>query len=309
MAFGFRYLVTAACLLLSAPTVFAQSETDYSQVQERVAELKSSIPSQEQDNSFKIEQEEFERMRQQLIDAENSIVQEAAASTSDDELKIYEEEEILKNEIKAAATIKNSAAMPQAISEEITQKPINTDYKISNSVPKKPTLTTSNDKVTILEQELQDARNKLLVAEAEIERLNNLISNQKSAQPAAKNDSALVFSTAYGAQETTESDNYDLVITVVTDKTSLRGGPDKSAIRIMELSKGARLKVEDRQGDWFRITTKSGTRAWVSAKDVAFGPTDSASPTNTVRIRPIAIEQSDEEARAFDLIKNHTKNK
>jgi hypothetical protein len=249
-------------------------------------------------------------MRQQLIEAENSIVKEATLETSSIDIKAADQISETTNQLKNLSDTEIDLQEPQAQEAALTNTLSEKPYSISQAktkIVKAANTAEPSDKIIVLEQELQDARNKLLVAEAEIERLNNLVSNQKSPQPIAKNDSALVFSTAYGAKESAEEDNYELVVTVVADKTSLRGSPDKSAMRIMELSEGARLKVEDRQGDWFRITTKSGTRAWVSAKDVAFGPTDSASPTNTVRIRPIAVEQSDEEARAFDLIKNHSK--
>ncbi len=61
------------------------------------------------------------------------------------------------------------------------------------------------------------------------------------------------------------------VATVVVDKAQLRTGPGKDNSPLMAVSKGTRLVIETRQGDWYRVVAPSGARAWVSSDIVAFG--------------------------------------
>lgn len=75
------------------------------------------------------------------------------------------------------------------------------------------------------------------------------------------------------------------VATVVSEKANLRTGPGADNSPLMSVTRGTRLVVETKQGDWYRVISPTGTRAWVSSDVVAFGPTSQSSPTRTVRIR------------------------
>ncbi|MCB0322087.1 MAG: SH3 domain-containing protein [Bdellovibrionales bacterium] len=56
----------------------------------------------------------------------------------------------------------------------------------------------------------------------------------------------------------------DVVILEVTgSKVNLRSGPGEEHSPIMQVQEGTRLTVEDREGDWYRVFTPTGARAFV----------------------------------------------
>ncbi len=59
-----------------------------------------------------------------------------------------------------------------------------------------------------------------------------------------------------------------LIVEVIVGKAKLRNGPGKEHGVMMNVSKGARLTVEDKLGEWYRILTPTGSRAYVSSKVV-----------------------------------------
>ncbi len=71
------------------------------------------------------------------------------------------------------------------------------------------------------------------------------------------------------------------IVTVTADKVHLRTGPGKENSPLMAVTKGMRLAVETRNGDWFRVMTPNGARAWISSDVVAFGVPE---PTNSSRL-------------------------
>lgn len=75
------------------------------------------------------------------------------------------------------------------------------------------------------------------------------------------------------------------VATVTAEKAFLRTGPGKDNSPLMSVGQGTKLVVETRAGEWFRVITPTGTRAWVVSEVLAFSPDYSSRPTSTVRIR------------------------
>jgi hypothetical protein len=172
-------------------------------------------------------------------------------------------------------------------------------------------LETFQRKLREATKELEESRNRLMIAETEVERLsisleqrnrNNLArvapgvgqvqpvrayrAPQQASAPAsaAQHRSAAVPQRSSAVSESTKVKADMLVATVVADKANLRSGAGKNNSPLMTVSRGTRLAVETRTGDWYRVITPTGTRAWVNAEVLSFGPDNQASPTRTVRM-------------------------
>jgi hypothetical protein len=146
-------------------------------------------------------------------------------------------------------------------------------------------------RIQTLSQEVNKLRNRLLLAETEVERLSSIIDernrrqmNSISQQRNTEHSAAPVVAakrappTNSGAAPAAQDMQ---VVTVRTDKAHLRAGPGEENSPLMTVSRGTRLAVETRSGNWYRVISPAGTRAWVSADVVIFGDVD---PTRATRI-------------------------
>ena len=168
-------------------------------------------------------------------------------------------------------------------------------------------LKSSNTRASSMQKELEEARDRLMIAETEVERLSGVVKtrNQETLQkfggdtnsaPAVNKavvtqPVAPVIAPAVRREQPKVADDV-LIGTVVADKANLRTGPGKDNSPFMTVPKGARLTVETRNGEWYRVITPTGSRAWVAAEVLAFGNTNQASPSGAIRIRGynVAIE-------------------
>ncbi len=124
-----------------------------------------------------------------------------------------------------------------------------------------------------------EAQNRLMLAETEVERLSNVIDsrNRMTASKMGGNSTVSAQNAPQVSAKTAAPRTEDVpVVTVIAEKANLRTGPSGENSPLMAVSKGTRLVVEKREGEWYRVITPSGTRAWVSAEVVAFGPTDTS---------------------------------
>jgi molecular chaperone GrpE (heat shock protein) len=288
-----------ALALLIASTTSQSIAQDMQQLQEQVASLQAQEAASSEEQSFEIEQAEFEKMRMQLIQKEREI------------LNATTETEILnKPDLAPISPPSQDLAHTTAGKIDQTEQQVFSSQNGDSTTKLKRKLSENNQEIAALRAELQDLRNKLLIAESEIERLSktsSLSPIDSRTNSNRLNDDAnpsTIFSTAKERANNNSSDDSSTIITVVAESGALRTAPNSTSSIIMEVDSGARLAVDDRRGDWFRISTSSGMRAWISAAEVAFGPTNSASPSNTIRIRPSAQDQQAEEERAFELLKN-----
>ncbi len=152
-------------------------------------------------------------------------------------------------------------------------------------------LQKSDSQVSELTKQLEEAKNRLMMAETEVERLASVIEtrNRSAAMrlggtaQTAPQQAAGVTQAVQRAQIKASDDTP--VATVVSEKANLRTGPGADNSPLMSVSRGTRLVVETKHGDWYRVISPTGTRAWVSSDVVAFGPTSQSSPSSTVRIR------------------------
>lgn len=146
----------------------------------------------------------------------------------------------------------------------------------------------SESKVLTLQKQLGEAQNRLMLAETEVERLSNVLDNRNRAMTnklsgTAASSAAPAVARAALPPRAAAPDMP--VITVIADKANLRTGPGAENSPLMAVSKGTRLVVEKREGEWYRVITPSGTRAWVSAEVVAFGPDALEGPRGALRIK------------------------
>ncbi|MBX7144683.1 MAG: SH3 domain-containing protein [Oligoflexia bacterium] len=145
-------------------------------------------------------------------------------------------------------------------------------------------------KLLALQKQLSEAQNRLMLSETEVERLSSVIDNRNRATTnklsgVAASTAAATTVTRTVVQTRAPSAPDMPVITVIADKANLRTGPGAENSPLMAVSKGTRLVVEKREGEWYRVVTPSGTRAWVSAEVVAFGPDALDGPRGALRIK------------------------
>jgi len=110
-------------------------------------------------------------------------------------------------------------------------------------------------KVPALQKKLVRTQNKLLMQQAE-EELDPENAGVKASSAAA----------AIPEQAARASMNQpqDLKIVMVNvNKGKLRAGPGAEHSPVMEIAKGGRLSVEAEEGDWYRVFTPRGTRAYI----------------------------------------------
>lgn len=154
-------------------------------------------------------------------------------------------------------------------------------------------------------KELEETRNRLVIAETQVERLSGILEKLNSAKlagymgssgaavkPVTSNAAALPKNVANQSRDTNvaaaprnlKSSEQSLVGTVTAPKAFLRSGPSKEDSPIMSVSKGTRLVVETRNNEWFRVITPTGGRAWISTEMLGFGPGDQPGSDSALRI-------------------------
>ena len=170
-------------------------------------------------------------------------------------------------------------------------------------------LDTARKSARELAKELEETRNRLIIAETQVERLSSVIEERNKSSlaryspPQQKQLSSAQQSATRSyqpaRQQPAEKAADEMpVATVVADKAYLRTGPGKDNSPLMSISKGTRLAIETRQGEWYRVISPTGTRAWISSDVLAFGPTQISSPTRTVKGKGFDAGIEEEQASA-----------
>jgi hypothetical protein len=243
-----------------------------------------------------------------------------------------------KESIKASTKLTPKALPVEAktkVNANINQKAISKKEIIASDVREsdivdenttlKSTLNQQEQYIASLKAKLAKQRDELLMAEAEVERLSKLMNVKRQNTLSATTGLKLNTSTTqsevkpeeikkvtYSIQDArkaaaskaqAEKMTPDMTIaTVKSTKANLRTGPGKNNSPLMAVSKGTRLAVELRQGDWYRVISPTGMRAWVSADVVSFGSDRFSEPTRTMKIKGYS---SAAEEQAFELIKQN----
>lgn len=148
-------------------------------------------------------------------------------------------------------------------------------------------------------KELEETRNRLVIAETQVERLSGILekmNNQKlagylttepnTATARASGNQNILQHTAPVVNQVsnTKPSEESLVGIVTTQKAFLRSGPSKDDSPIMSVSKGTRLVVETRNDEWYRVITPTGGRAWISTQMLGFGPGAEAGSDSALRV-------------------------
>jgi len=223
---------------------------------------------------------------------------------SPEQEKKAEEKKPLKAKEKEKSTKTEAAAKSKASS--ITSELLGSIQKTSMELADK--LREREERISQLQRELDEARQRLIVAETEKERLAKQLETRNlsslgayatQAQPKRVTEVQLPPGAGKTHAPAVEADLP--VVTVVADKAALRTGPGPDNSPLMDVTKGTTLTVETRSGNWYRVNTPTGTRAWISADVVRFG---AAQPDSNIRVG--GFDPSVEE-QAFKLLKNREK--
>jgi hypothetical protein len=182
-------------------------------------------------------------------------------------------------------------------------------------------LQQSKDRIAALTAELDETRSRLMVAETQVERLSSVLENKASrdinvytgkqtfpAQQPVQKERGPATSPANEAPVAPRilSDSDTPLATVIVEKATLRTGPGKLSTPLMSVSYGTRLAVETREGEWFRVISPTGARAWIEGGAIAFGGKNTARSLERPSTRK---ELSDSEAieaedKALQQLKN-----
>jgi hypothetical protein len=160
--------------------------------------------------------------------------------------------------------------------------------------------TDYQQQISALKRELAEAKSSLAAAELEISRLSSVMQGQTKARfnlgsgalsgERSNSNAQLMDPKVANTKMLPQGSNpqpnrspvsskpapppptQDLqVATVAVDKAELRLGPGNNNSALMTLSRGSRLAVEARQGEWYRVFAPNGQRAWIRASLVRFG--------------------------------------
>ncbi len=199
----------------------------------------------------------------------------------------------------------------------LTQPAANTTDLQSQNEALRRALKTQNDRITRLEQELQESRNEHSLAEVEARRLSTMVDAKTRAslgkynvpmpatysQPVIETQKVAPLPHNISVDVKPPSPNAELQIaTISVDKADLRLGPGKNNSALMSLRRGSRLAVEARQGEWYRVFAPNGQRAWVHASLVTFGEgASSLNDGSSVRVKGFTTNVEEE---AFRRLQN-----
>lgn len=157
-------------------------------------------------------------------------------------------------------------------------------------------------------RELNETKARLMLAETQVERLSSIIEarndctiSQLTGETRQRPAPAPAATSRLPVVPKVESSAEMPIATVVKKKVYLRTGPGKNNSPLMAVSEGTRLAVETMQGEWYRVITPTGARAWVAAESIAFGNGGKIAPARSSSA-PSAVEQSEED-KAFELLK------
>lgn len=285
---------------------------------------------------------EDEKMEGPAIHGAAAVDSSAPRADDDKKRSDTKKPEAVKNESKAAEKKQVVKAPAPEVTEEeepakkVRPQPKKKEVAVENSAPKRLAVESSDSslqaklgaserKVAQLSEELKQTRMKLMFAETEVERLASIIEarNQSTMQrytgekgrqdPGAEqpnyDDPPSLVRRAPGVQvaPSVQADGEMPLATVIVDKIYLRTGPGKSNSPLVSVTKGTKLLVETRQGEWYRVITPAGARAWVSSNGIAFGERGTVPAIGAGRKSPPpsqAEEQAEVEEKALELIRN-----
>lgn len=200
----------------------------------------------------------------------------------------------IANEMDALQT-KNAVLRSELQSEKENQEQLRDVHQSQGTE-----LKTAHTTISSLRKEIQSLEDKLLMAEAEVERLSSIIQEQQPSRATRSFPAATARFELPSPEEEMPAHRELLtppqeelttpsmpIATVAVEKANLRTGPGLNNSPLMAVSKGTRLVIEERIGEWYRIVAPTGERAWISSEVVLFGKDGDSAPTRTLRIQGI----------------------
>lgn len=253
----------------------------------------------------------------------NYKLSDSDLTTAEDKLKKLEASLLneLSNKPKETKTVEVKIKETKTIQEETTVQVENSDSELLKKLTDQEKLIAElenkqfeyeknkidiSSKTRLLSNNNEKLRSKLIIAEAEVERLSSILEDHSNTLLGVKSienpkKTKIIAETKNISYKQAEKTPEDMpIITVSVEKANLRTGPGTQHSPIMEVSKESRLVMEKRLGDWYRVIAPNGTRAWISANVVKFGRGLNGSPSETLQVSGV---DSSIEDRAMKLIR------
>ena len=262
------FVISLSFVLIIANNLFAQtnSDNDYNNLNAR-GSINYKITEQE----LKSAEEKLKSLEESLLQQINQPANQQVSKTENNkqDVNYLSLQEKVKEQESLISTLKNQEK----------------SYKNQNS--------KVSDSLSSLKNENENLRAKLIIAETQVERLTKILDSYnkkvlgiKGDQAAIRAESEKIAKTKNISIDQGSKASKDMpILTVKAKKANLRIGPGAKHSPLMEVAGGSRLVVEKRQGDWYRVISPNGVRAWISSSVVAFGTDLNSSPTDIVQIR------------------------
>ena len=236
-----------------------------------------------QQDSFNVDESSYQQQDSDLLKAEEELVNQLKS-------KGINKEQRNSDELAKAAYLgikrisENETELNKATKNEINREAAANIAKPHRSnVDLKKQLQTAKKQLTQLKKKLEETNSHLILAETEVERLSRVLEirneNYVQRMTISKKTHPASYSSSHRSLKSSRAKNRELLIATVTSgKAFLRSGPGNNNSPLMTVMKGTRLTVETRSGEWYRVITPTGNRAWVSSSVVGFGKRPFQSP-------------------------------
>lgn len=288
---------------LQAATSFAANEPDLAAVRNQL------VAASTEENRAKVVKPEHEDLKAKeaalIARLETS---NADAPNGDGDLVPFSETDN-KRSNRPSQSDSTSAATAVNKVDPVAELKSNVERSAAEVAKLKGDVSKKEKETKDLRGELAKVRNQLTIAEMQVERLSQIVESQnrkalgvytpdkaqpasvqktstKTHSPGASRTVTFIETKPKGRSAEPASSVPDVqILTVVADKANLRAGPGETNSVLMTVSRGTRLAVETKQGDWYRVTSPTGTHVWVSRDVIAFGPDALSRPTTTLRLQ------------------------
>ena len=168
-----------------------------------------------------------------------------------------------------------------------------TRYNGSNLAEIKERLAISESQVTVLQEQLEEAKEQLARSEARVEELSRFVDQQSSATIDSPN------TLRTGATPGLSNDAKTIAISMETSSlptarvarggASLRTTPGRGGSSLYPLALNSTVRIELRNGSWYRVISSNGTRGWVSGQHLIFY--EGSTPGSTVHVRAFDADE------------------
>ena len=297
--------------------VIAQENISKADVQNEL--LRASLSNNSQNSAKELSESDLEKAEKKLLAAEARLLERAGQegaidpklphSQQNSEISIREKDiqplssPEHNNEVKPSLDLnrviaaidktKKDPSSTQAASVNIKTQRERAELEADHDLAEKNAalekeLHEAKSRINDLLSELDTTRNRLMIAETQVERLSSIIdsSSTQSRNSAGTATTSNTDARAAGSMARSNpaqqrhsvnapSSSPDMQIAVViADKVHLRTGPGKENSPLMAVTKGTRLAVETKNGGWYRVIAPTGARAWVSEETISFSTAD-----------------------------------